>query len=367
MVRAFDPHAFSVDRVVDPVQLDNALDDLEQLLAAPDTDVDKLARDLLSVPDLFGFIMAVWPGSARLVERIMAAFPTSPALISESFARALLLEASRILLSVPPDCLPTDSAFRRVGQERQYIEHVFPVLATLYSADFTRRAVTDEDLPEPEDDDMPFLVRKKEKRKIKRETQAIDATPFYNLGILVPASNEEAADTAEEIRVELRRILHLHLTLLSCTELAAPLRNAYIHVPDIALNEQRQLADQQAATVVVEAVPSTPPVVQPMKAILGFGKADKFGEWKILIGTQATKRLEKLRKNEAEKCKIVVKKIKDLSHGRFSDDNQERVDGVHDGVPIFEAKTQCDFRLVYQIDCVPDYDAECEQQGSFVS
>jgi len=64
---------------------------------------------------------------------------------------------------------------------------------------------------------------------------------------------------------------------------------------------------------VIEAVkpkPSAYPKVQPMKAALYFENADGFGEWRIIIGTDATKKLRELAKGDRKKCAIVVKKIK---------------------------------------------------------
>ncbi|KIK18633.1 hypothetical protein PISMIDRAFT_109068 [Pisolithus microcarpus 441] len=95
-----------------------------------------------------------------------------------------------------------------------------------------------------------------------------------------------------------------------------------------------------------------------MKTALYFDNADGFGEWRILIGTNATKKLREFRRNDQKKFKVVYKKIKELSNGQFSDDNQKRLDGVRTGVPIFEAYIERDLRLVYQIDCVPDRDTE---------
>ncbi|KAI6165387.1 hypothetical protein EDD17DRAFT_225222 [Pisolithus thermaeus] len=103
-------------------------------------------------------------------------------------------------------------------------------------------------------------------------------------------------------------------------------------------------------------------MVQSMRASLYFGNADGFGDWRILIGTNATKKLREFRTNDTKKFKIVYKKLKELSNGQFSDDNQNRLDGTHSGVPIFEVRMQRDLRLVYQVDCVPDHDAEIERQ-----
>ncbi|KAI5983593.1 hypothetical protein EDD15DRAFT_2487286 [Pisolithus albus] len=99
-----------------------------------------------------------------------------------------------------------------------------------------------------------------------------------------------------------------------------------------------------------------------MKISLYFGNADNFGDWRILIGTNATKKLREFRISDTKKFKIAFKKLKELSNGQFSDENQNRLDGTQSGVPIFEARMQQDLRLVYQIDCVPDHDAETERQ-----
>ncbi|KIJ60090.1 hypothetical protein HYDPIDRAFT_99369 [Hydnomerulius pinastri MD-312] len=95
-----------------------------------------------------------------------------------------------------------------------------------------------------------------------------------------------------------------------------------------------------------------------MKAALYFDNAEGFGEWRILISTDATKKLRELTKSDRKKCAIVVKKIKQLSNGHFSADNQKRLNGPYTGVPIFEAKMQRDLRLVYQVDVVPDHDGD---------
>ncbi|KAI6165389.1 hypothetical protein EDD17DRAFT_1754090 [Pisolithus thermaeus] len=93
-----------------------------------------------------------------------------------------------------------------------------------------------------------------------------------------------------------------------------------------------------------------------MRVTLYFHKADGFGEWRILVGTNGAKKLREFRKRDIKKFKIVYKKIKELSNGQFSGDNQNRLDGTRSGVPIFEAYMEQDLGLVYQIDCVPDHD-----------
>ncbi|KAI6022560.1 hypothetical protein EDC04DRAFT_2606960 [Pisolithus marmoratus] len=309
MVHFVDLSMFSPERVADPVGLANALRDMELLLAVSNTDaaVAQLVRELLSVKNLFGFLIS--------------------ALVPESFASDLLFEISHTLFSIPPDILSTGLS-RNVGQSRQYVDSVLPVLAILCCADFTNEDAVADDDAELLDEDIPFFKQrvKKKRRKIKREAP-VNPAPFHKLGVPVPATNEEAQRMAKEVVEELKSVLHFYLTVLSIPELAAPLKNAYLTISDHSTSERPQTV-MEPSTPVVDTRPSAYPTVQPMKAALYFDNADGFGEWRILIGTNATKKLREFRRNDGKKFKIVVKKIK----------------------------------MKYQIDCVPDHAGEIERQ-----
>ncbi|KZT08921.1 uncharacterized protein LAESUDRAFT_675409 [Laetiporus sulphureus 93-53] len=103
-------------------------------------------------------------------------------------------------------------------------------------------------------------------------------------------------------------------------------------------------------------------MVQPMKAALYFDSADGFGEWRICISTRADGDLRQMRKKNSALFKIVLKKIKELSNGHFSDDNQKQLTGTETEIPILEAKMTRDSRLVYHIDCVPEFESDVERQ-----
>lgn len=364
MVHIVNISMFSAERVADPVGLADALRHLELLLAVSNTDatVAQIVRELLSVQNLFGFLISVWPSSKRLTDRIISAFPSDPALIHESFASDLLFGISHTLFSIPPDLLSNDLS-RNIGESRQYVDNVLPILAMLCCADFTKESSAADSDPDLVDEDIPFFKQrvKRQRRKVKREAPPVNPAPFHKLGVPVPTTNEEAQRMAKEFAAELKSVLFFYLTALSSPELATPLKNAYIPLSDHTTNERPQIV-VDPATAVVDTRSSAYPTVQPMKAALYFDNADGFGEWKVLIGTNATKKLREFRRNDGKKFRIVVKKIKELSNGQFSDDNQKRLDGSRSGVPIFEAKMQRDLRLVYQVDCVPDHDGEIERQ-----
>ncbi|KAI0292973.1 P-loop containing nucleoside triphosphate hydrolase protein [Multifurca ochricompacta] len=100
-----------------------------------------------------------------------------------------------------------------------------------------------------------------------------------------------------------------------------------------------------------------------MRAALYFDSAEGFGQWRILISGRANRNLRQLRNKDITLFKITLKKIRELSNGHFSDDNQKRLTGANILIPIYEAKMTRDSRLVYQVDCVPDYDSQVECQA----
>ncbi|KAF9219473.1 hypothetical protein BS17DRAFT_760990 [Gyrodon lividus] len=365
-----NPQIFVSSRLAESLGLTDAFRVLESCLASPDMRLDLIVQDLCSVPGLFEFMITVWPHAAGLIVRILNAFPFEPTLIKSSFASVLLLRLSSVLFALPPDLFSTDT-LRDIGRFKIYVEDALPVLSSLCS-DFNY--VTEEPDVRVVDDDEPgyddevvsgFFVRRKKQKKLRcknRECRTkIDAAPFHRLGAKVPSSAESAAQMARDIADDLKMILQFYLDLLLEPMLAQPFKDAYFSVGDEEVVRATQSQDSKVTAEVMKTKSHAYPMVQPMKAALYFDNADGFGDWRILISTDATKKLRELTKSDRKKCAIVVKKIKQLSNGHFSEDNQKRLNGSS-GVPIFEAKMQRDLRLVYQVDVVPDHDGEVERQ-----
>ncbi|KAK7034640.1 hypothetical protein VNI00_012282 [Paramarasmius palmivorus] len=102
------------------------------------------------------------------------------------------------------------------------------------------------------------------------------------------------------------------------------------------------------------------PNIMPMKATLHFDNAEGFGDWKVYISSRANRDLRDARNRNPDLFRIIVKKIKELSKGHFSDDNQKRLNHSNVEIPIFEAKMTRDSRLVYQVDVVPEEGRETQ-------
>ena len=91
--------------------------------------------------------------------------------------------------------------------------------------------------------------------------------------------------------------------------LAQQWRHAYVSAVDDA-TVHHSAPQEIKAVEVVETRSSAYPRVQPMKAALYFENADGFGDWRIIIGTDATKKLRELANGDKKRCAIVLKKIK---------------------------------------------------------
>ena len=98
------------------------------------------------------------------------------------------------------------------------------------------------------------------------------------------------------------------------------------------------------------------PRVDPVKAKQVFDSPDGFGEWGIYMAGEAIKHLREFRRKDQHVFDIVQKKIKELSTGFFSPDNQKHLVGGDRGIAIFEAKMTGDLRLIYRIDLQSDVD-----------
>ncbi|KAF9224470.1 hypothetical protein BS17DRAFT_766503 [Gyrodon lividus] len=332
-----NPQIFAGSHLADSDSLSDALGILESCLAGPDTRLDSIVQDLCSVSGLFEFVISVllankrpvWP-HASLVVRILNAYPSEPALIQSSFTSALLLRLSSVIFALPPDLFSIDT-LRDIGRFKVYVEDALPVLYLLCSSHFTncvaadpnpRAVVVDE--PDYDNEVVPkFSGRSKKQKKPRRKNiecgPSIDVAPFHKFGEKVPSSPESVAQMARDIADELKMVLRFYLDLLLEPTLAQPLKYAYLVYP-----------------------------VQPMKTSLWLGNPDGFGKWRILISIDATKKLRELTKSDREQCVSVVKKIKHLSNGHFSEENQKRLNDSS-GVPIFEVKMQQDLRLVISI------------------
>ncbi|KIK41852.1 hypothetical protein CY34DRAFT_84670 [Suillus luteus UH-Slu-Lm8-n1] len=352
---------FSTNRLAHEIGLKAALCHLDAL--GGHSGLQPAIEHLLSFPHVFAYIVSVWDRSAEMVSQVMSDFPTDAQEYHLSLAHKML-----DTVSVYAQALPTESLAREVakdiGRNRVFIEGAQPVLCALSTMKFAdAKSLKTWSNPDPfgvESDDRLVNMqasRVTRKRDCQDARVTINASLFVKLGMDVPPTSETATSLSIRILAELKKILSFYLSLLRRTELVGDIKallfpnmeeSAKDVAPEISFPEDTESSTEQSAY----------PMVQPMKAALYFDNANGFGEWRILISTEAYKHLREHRRADKKIFKIIYKKIKLLSHGQFSADNHKRLNGPDAGIPVFEAKMTKDLRLVYQIDCVPDQDGE---------
>ncbi|EMD41416.1 hypothetical protein CERSUDRAFT_89982 [Gelatoporia subvermispora B] len=371
----FDTSQFDTRLLGDEAAIESAIRAFESSLGDPSVDVGCIVDKLLSVKNLFEFVVSAaseWAASA-IRERILRDLLKTPEDCTKSIAYKVLSRISLSLLFAPwPSSIEGLSSLRDC---RRSVEIAYPALQVLARLAFSSpEAVSptspiDEDFEDLVDLDFIRVKRKALQGKGRRGTRApsssIDTKAFKDLGVSVPTSETEAAQLTMSLLEDQGDIVKYYFGILRRPELRAMFKTLYIP-------EERPQADSsggarpepQAVTATINSdseLPATFPIL-PVRAALYFDSVNGFGEWRILISTRAERNLRQLRRADGKMLKIVAKKLRELSRGHFSDDNHKRLTGPTTEIPVFEAKMTRDTRLVYQVDCVPEYESDVERQ-----
>ncbi|KAK0506408.1 hypothetical protein EDD18DRAFT_1455735 [Armillaria luteobubalina] len=209
-------------------------------------------------------------------------------------------------------------------------------------------------------------ISQKKRKQVERAeyAAALVKKDFDVLDVDMPTTSSDASILVDIVLQTQKDALEFFLEELCCPEVSLSLKErAIVALPPV---EEETFAPLSVTTVLEESavveLPSAYPIVRPMKSALYFDSAEGFGEWTIIISTNADDFLRSTHRKDASTFQIIVKKIKELSCGHFSDDNQKRLSGSGTEVPVFEAKMTRDLRLIYQIDVIP-CDESREQQA----
>ncbi|KAJ7451061.1 hypothetical protein FB451DRAFT_1284562 [Mycena latifolia] len=165
----------------------------------------------------------------------------------------------------------------------------------------------------------------------------------------------------------------MYLESLRLPDVSVSVKAACIHVQPSAIPESEEVLDSEAFDASVSPQYSQPnvesptaasyPSFQPIKfSTLYRRRATGFGEWDITITPRAERDLREYNRRDHKAFTVIVKKMRDLSNGNFWAENYKQISGGNIEIPIYEAKVTEDLRLVYQVDCVPQYDSKSERQ-----
>lgn len=236
------------------------------------------------------------------------------------------------------------------------------VLRTIASLKFSNSPVSETDFKKGQ-------RARKNVRKANAQLQSIDPQAFIALGLKIPVGTVEAENVVSQVLQEQKTILECLLSSLQLPDLRSAIISGLVSLSNAKDDMDRTISpsnpaqtEETESSSTSNEVPPAFPAVQPMKSALYFDSPEEFGSWSILISNNANTKLRSFCKREPKIFGIILKKIRELSDGRFSDDNHKRLIGSQLETPVFEAKMTSDLRLIYQIDCIP-YDDEHEQQA----
>ncbi|KAJ3777202.1 hypothetical protein FB446DRAFT_718464 [Lentinula raphanica] len=374
-VRILPEDLLSSSRLTSSAAIDAAVAELEALVNANRHRLDILIADLLqnhqhAIPLVFS---CVQDNAFNLIQtHIIGLFEAESDLVADSLVLELLTNLSQFMYfhDLPPS----------VAQHQELLRNYYPTIQNaVIVLKLLNKANFGEVVPETHDEDKEdeFLdgIRIRRKKKATRHTRAkskvLDPKPFKSLGLQIPSNQVEARTIAIQLLHSLKFILDEHLNLLRTHDIRAAIKTSFTQAlvaadamaaQDMAAQDIADAPVQEYKTLSSEDIPSAFPKVQPMKAALHFDSVDGFGEWPIYIGQNADADLRIKHRRDKTSFDIIVKKIKELSNGHFSADNQKRLSGPKCEVPIFEAKMTADLRLIYQIDVVAN-DDERERQA----
>ncbi|KAG1854678.1 hypothetical protein C8R48DRAFT_721046 [Suillus tomentosus] len=343
---------FSKDRIVNEAGLRAALRHLDAMSSSGATALQATVEHMLSSPHIFAYIISVWDRREAMISQIMTDFPTKSQEYPASIARKMLDNLSMNFLAFPAESLAMDVS-RDITRHRCFIEGALPALFALNTMEFFGVESFEDEIDLLDESDDGF-VKKKVPQKMRKRNRpkahtSIDTSLFVRLGVVVPLTSEAAASLSTQILAKLKNALSFYFSLLRRTELAGDIKALLFPV---VREYAKYVAPEVSSTEDVESPTdrlNAYQMVQPMKAALYFDNADGFGEWQILISTEAYKHLREFRRTDKKTFKIIFKKIKQLSNGHFSDDNHRRLNGPDAGIPIYDAKMTKDLQLVVSV------------------
>ncbi|KAF5345183.1 hypothetical protein D9758_009704 [Tetrapyrgos nigripes] len=290
---------------------------------------------------------------------ILDSFSHQPDMFTSSLHYKLLLQLSDLFFFDSP--ISFDQEVRmKLSSKHQFIRKIPALLEHLYKLSFDDKQRGD--VPEFQGARLTQKQRKRNEMLAARKPLVAEQKLFDDVGLDVPRCQQELDDLMERVLTEQLSLLKEYFGYLRSENVAEVIKRRFVvstETEDLFLSLQEEAV---AESDLLDETPSAYPKVQPMKSALYFDSVDGFGDWIIFVNQNAHNELRIKHKKDKDTFDIVVKKIRELSQGHFSPDNQKRLKGVGTEVPIFEAKMTSDLRLIYQVDVVAGGD-EREQQA----
>ncbi|KZV77249.1 hypothetical protein PENSPDRAFT_660490 [Peniophora sp. CONT] len=392
-----------------------ALEQLESVLDLAPVRVraEGALTEALGQPGALPYLISVVPPKTlnTLAQTALSLFPTTQETWSETCTGwRILTSLIESAMFLPVETL--DEHQRTLREMHQLVNTAPNALLALASAQADldlplydpppASAPADLDLPlydpppasAPADLEFSFDMKQTQReRKMARNRQrtpgsALDTdglsgrSALDELGYAIPTSQAQAEEFAGRILTSCQAVLKRLLHFFRRDVLKDVIRSMYIPVVDST--HELELAEFVADLVLEDSSDALSDIYTDSDTLVddhssttdseyldgnksgSFFYDEGFGPWKLVLSPRARGDLRESERGDAHMYSIWVKKMRELSHGHFSEDNQKRFIDRGFLVPVFEAKMTRDTRLVYQIDLEPDTSTHTMRQVIYI-
>ncbi|KAI5991852.1 hypothetical protein EDD15DRAFT_2368613 [Pisolithus albus] len=345
MAMSLDLNLFSVPTLQTDEGQHDAFEHLNEVLDV--SHIEDVVCDLLSKPGLFVYILSVFPDAAFLRTKILDAFPTDPQVLQQSFVPPLLSTISSFFFSIPSDTFHGDES-RTIGRYERYNADVWPAMAVLSSIAFETAA-----------------PRRSRNAGFKERKTAHDFTALRKLNIQPPTDSSIAMRALGDVVDVVLQMMKFYLALSADPRFMDRCMDVYFG----ASGERDAYEDSG------DVLPLACTQTHHLEATLAASDIDRFGEWTILMASNATKDLLQLRRRDAKMAECVLKRIRYAPLNPLQEDRSKRslVDNFQEAT--FQEIIPEHFTgrrtnpgnanedvIKYQIDCVLDDEGQVERQ-----
>ncbi|EDR08129.1 uncharacterized protein LACBIDRAFT_294434 [Laccaria bicolor S238N-H82] len=359
-MKSFRTDLFSPDNITSVEDVQNALFELQSIFT--EQNYEHVLDELLQAPFLVELVLSdlsILSVKTWLLEK----FPTSPTSFISSVTCQLLLKLATFFVFPPVSF--SQEILDLMREFHTTVRHAPAALHDLFAMSFVDEGQHKEakELSISSEGRSKSRWRSKDGEKAAIRQIIVDPEPLAALALTIPNTSQERDHTTSHLLVHLKTILEIYLENISLPAISQHLKEALIPKEQLpALNTVTDLATSRDVSISAKIAVTDSAYLQSLKTFAPspvrqttpltlhcsaryFDSVVGFGEWVVYISTAADSHLRQFRRKDKKIFEIIVKKIRELSNGRFSDDNQKRLSGPTTQVPIFEAKMQqCKYR-----------------------
>ncbi|PPQ78819.1 hypothetical protein CVT25_010688 [Psilocybe cyanescens] len=336
---------FDPANLITAQKIDEAL--YEFIAVVNETNYSQVLEDLLDKSHIVELIISGISDEIPLQEWILEGFPSSTQSFETTFTWKLLSKLSEFFLFHSS----VDPVLRKHHQTVKLAPEILQALFAMTVLGNARPAGSDNSKVSKKSKTKSSQKEMKQANRSARRSVS-NETPFIFTNIPIPQTSSDAISSISIFLENLKEILKFYLIEMRTEHFCTIIKESfipqerpmelYINTAAIEIVDESPPAAPTTATTTAIAFP----MIQPMKSALYFDSPEGFGKWSILVSSSADRDLRQHRRKAKASFDIIVKKIKELSNGHFSFDNQKRLNGPGTEVPIYEAKLSGDLRLV---------------------